>query len=180
MVSDVVATVRELTLMVQKNELVESNRKMTVGVLDLDGLMAQIVSTLGLPDTAEYYLTSGSDTSTAVKSLEELSNKAKVQIWTVAGTSTTRDFTLMVQKNDLVASNRKMAASGIADLAGLQVLIVGRATQHTAHSTAMPSIHRRQCSGLWLLALRLRCICPSSDHCYGGRVHRRRLYALWG
>ena len=82
------SAVRELTLMVHKNDLVPATRKLKARVADLVGLLSLLVATLGLDGPADAYSvsivpTNGSAEPTPIESLQEFegSNKAKIQVW---------------------------------------------------------------------------------------------------
>jgi hypothetical protein len=130
---------RDITLMVQKNALVPSNRKLSVNVADVGALRDAIVAAVGLGADAEYFVSmpaASAEQATALSSLDELGAKAKVQVWAMvveeavpppaaapAGelryAGAPRKFTVLVQKNELVTSNRKMAVTAAGALDGI-------------------------------------------------------------
>ena len=78
------AEAREFALLLVKNELVPSNRKVAASATDLGELIADLVKALRLPEGGEYFVSpSGADgeVPVAVTSLDELKAKAKLQIW---------------------------------------------------------------------------------------------------
>jgi hypothetical protein len=77
---------RELTVLVQKNELVPSNRKMAAASYSsVEELLQHLVATLELPMAAGQYMLSLPAASraeaVALSSLQALGAKCKLQVW---------------------------------------------------------------------------------------------------
>ena len=75
---------RDITLMIQKNEIVPSNRKMAVRVATLAQLESEVLSNLNLATDDNYFLSlSAASQQDAVKltNLDQVGAKAKLQVW---------------------------------------------------------------------------------------------------
>ena len=73
---------REISILMQKNDYLASNRKMVITAASLQQLTEQVCETLSLEPSSAYVL-SVSGATAALESLDELSSKAKLQIWPV-------------------------------------------------------------------------------------------------
>eukprot|EP01052_Picozoa_sp_SAG31_P013732 SAG31_NODE_834_length_11650_cov_7.572245_2_plen_790_part_00 len=134
----------EFVILITKNEAVQSNRKLNVAAANLEQLTARVCD--GLDLSGDFFLSkvvARAEDAVAFNSLEEVSMKAKLQVWprsdgdgsassTLPVSSTSeavkteqesgnefapakaierRDFTLLIAKNELVPSARKLAVS---------------------------------------------------------------------
>jgi hypothetical protein len=73
---------REISILMQKNETLTSNRKMVITASNLDQLTEQVCATLAIEPSSGYVL-SVAGASAALESMDQLGAKAKLQIWPV-------------------------------------------------------------------------------------------------
>ena len=120
---------REFTILMQKNDLVASNRKVACSASDLDQLVDEIAAAVELEyEGSEYIITLPVDDpaeAIPIQEFDEVKSKAKLQVWPrshfeeeeeAEADPHAAEFTILMQKNELVASNRKVTAVFAANL----------------------------------------------------------------
>ena len=100
-------TPRDMLLLIMPNGFVNESRKLKCTATDLADLVKQVQQSLGLP--AESYMShvvADGDIPVALERLDQLLDKAKVQMWPQEPTS--RKIMLLVMPNGFVKESRKL------------------------------------------------------------------------